>query len=938
MKKSIWILLFSGIFLGTSLFSQDHLLITEFVVDPTEGEFIEIYNPSPDSVDLSNYYLTDAVSYNDNKYIHIVEGNFTVGSTDFMVKFPDGTKIGPGQHITVAFSGADFLVEYGVNSDFEIKGVDAATADMDSIDVGGAAWMGLSNSGEVIILFYWDGTSDLVQDVDIVVWGDQKEAVDKTGFKIDGPDAGTDSTEYLPETPVADQFAVNADNDDDENPHDKGSSAQRLLDVEDVEQWTPMGGGNGITGHDETSENTSWKGGIWSINEPATPGTRAHGKPASDSLTIADLQFVRADSITAMAIEDSPFLGDTVTVTGLVAHKIRDLYVGNRWGFFVQDERGGPWSGFFVIQNDSTITGTGLNAAEPGDKIKMTGVVSEYLPDANTLSISQFLLQLDPVVPVEFLDVGLPLPEPILLTPGDFGGTGSSEDPRLTERWESTRVRFEGLTVESNVAGQAGNVMIAGDGTNSIAIDDYFQNLRDFLDDNLGLWPGLPPGTKINITGFARDVRTGGVSRTTINPINFAAVEASATPPLISNITRNPATVTSADAVVISAVIQDAQTAVAIAEMNYSVDGGLFQKVAMTAADSLFSGTIPAQVNNAFVEYFLMAKDDTGDSTIAPGDTSASKLFYFVRDEGLTIFDLQYTPYDIDVSAYNNTEVTVTGIVTTDSSDFSSYWIQDGRELWSGIQVYDRTNNAKLGDEVTVTGTAEEYRSKTQISNVTNFTVLSAGNVIPEPLLVNTGTIATNSPTAEQYEGMLVRVENVGVSDPFPDGSNNYGEVEVNDGSGDLRIGDAGNWNGQNDSTFALGDTLISVTGICDFSYSNFKIEPRNETDVVRKPTAVKSEDLSPYTYQLSNNYPNPFNPETTIRYQLAKQGEVKIAIFNLLGQRVRTLVDEVKPAGVHILKWNGTNDVGIRVSSGVYFYQIKSGDFLKVQKMLLLK
>ncbi|MFQ5674524.1 MAG: lamin tail domain-containing protein, partial [bacterium] len=588
MKKLRLFLLLSVLVLATNLLAQDHILITEFVVTPTAGEFIEVYNPTSDSVDLGHHYVTDAVSNNNNHYTTIVQGGFAVqSSSDFMVKFPDGTKIGPGQHITVAFSGTGFTGEYGVPADFEIKGDDAGTPDMTAVDVGSSA--GLSNSGEVIIVFYWDGNSDLVKDVDIVVWGDQNEAVDKTGLKIDGIDADTDSSTYANDTPIANQYVVNADNDADATPHDFGSSAQRRLDVEDVEDWGPgigggasAQGGNGLTGHDETSENTSWlSGGIWSINEPATPGYRALGKKsAADSLTIADLQFLRADTVGAAANDDSRFEGDTLTVTGVVMNDIREINLGARWGAFIEDARGGPWSGFFVIQNDSTVGGTLLNAAVPGDKIKMTGVMSEF-PSNTTQSITQFVMITDPATPIEILDSSIPLPDPILLKPGDLGATGSSEDPRLTERLESTLVRFEGLTVMSNSPGQSGNIMTAGDATGTIAIDDYFFVLRDMLDNQTnGEWPGFPVGTVINITGFMRDVQTGGAGRTTINPRSLDDIEIASAPPAISsNVTRDPVVVSSSASPTISTVIQSSTSTVASATLNYRVDGGAFQQV-----------------------------------------------------------------------------------------------------------------------------------------------------------------------------------------------------------------------------------------------------------------------------------------------------------------------------------------------------------------------
>ena len=74
----------------------------------------------------------------------------------------------------------------------------------------------------------------------------------------------------------------------------------------------------------------------------------------------------------------------------------------------------------------------------------------------------------------------------------DLGATGTGEDPRLTERWESTLVRFEGLTVTQNFAGQPGQMMLAEDETGTIAIDDYFFELRNMTNNANGLWPGFP--------------------------------------------------------------------------------------------------------------------------------------------------------------------------------------------------------------------------------------------------------------------------------------------------------------------------------------------------------------------------------------------------------------------------------------------------------------
>jgi DNA/RNA endonuclease YhcR with UshA esterase domain len=838
-----------------------------------------------------------------------------------MAKFPDGVKIAPGQHITLAFSGTAFTTEYSIASDFEIQAGDAAIPDMVAIDVGSTA--GLTNNGEAIILFYWDGQSDLVQDVDIVVWGDQKEAVDKTGIKIDGPDADSDSTEYAADTPIAQQSVVNADNDGEPNPHDNNKSAQRRLNVEDVEKWGANG--NGITGHDETGENLSWKGGIWSIHEAPTPGRRALG----DSLAFADLQFVRAEDIGEMKNDDSPFPGDTVTVTGIAMHGIREIFTGEQFAVFLTDEHGGPWSGLLLLQEDSTAGMTNFTALKPGHKIRVKGLVSELPPDPNTVSVTELNLLLDPVAPIQILATGLPLPDPVLLKPEDVG------DAKVAERWESMLVHFKNLTVTDN--GLPGNIMLAGDATGSIALDDHFRAVFDAVDANGGIWPGFSPGARIDVTGFVSVDTSQGI--VTINPRTLADLEVVSAPPKITAVRRKPAAVKPTDTVEISAQITDANATVARATLHYRANGGDYQTIPLATSDNIsYSATIPAQADSAMIEYFLSAVNSAGDSASSPADTADFKYFYFVREAGIAIFDLQFSPYCDARSGYLDHEVTVTGIVTTDVSDFTFYWIQNGSEPWNGILVFDESTPAKLGDEVRVTGTVDEFGGATEIRGLTAFTLLSENNPVPEPVVLTTGELGTTSATAESFEGMLVRVENVGVSDPFPDAPSNFGEFVVDDGSGGVRILNlATSFQGNLDSTFALGDSLLSITGIQHESFGNKKIAPRDINDLVRKTTAVADGSI-PLTYDLAQNYPNPFNPQTTIRYRLAKPGLVTITIHNLLGQKIRTLVEEVRPAGAHKMVWNGRSGAGLSTPSGVYFYRIVSGEFIEVKKMILVK
>jgi hypothetical protein len=93
-----------------------------------------------------------------------------------------------------------------------------------------------------------------------------------------------------------------------------------------------------------------------------------------------------------------------------------------------------------------------------------------------------------------------------------------------------------------------------------------------------------------------------------------------------------------------------------------------------------------------------------------------------------------------------------------------------------------------------------------------------------------------------------------------------------------------------------------------------------------------------PKEFLLHPNYPNPFNPITTIRYDLKESVNVTLKIYNILGQEVRTLVNERQTAGYKSVDWDARNDVGVNVASGIYIYKLEAGSFIQARKMVLLR
>ena len=147
--------------------------------------------------------------------------------------------------------------------------------------------------------------------------------------------------------------------------------------------------------------------------------------------------------------------------------------------------------------------------------------------------------------------------------------------------------------------------------------------------------------------------------------------------------------------------------------------------------------------------------------------------------------------------------------------------------------------------------------------------------------------------------------------------------------------------------TICIDTTVWPPTTKLKFSaYYGETFDPRHNLPICFKVDTADagvreiqgSEDSRPSEFLLSQNYPNPFNPATNFQFSLSKFVHVKIDIFNIVGQKVRTLVDEEMRPGVYVADWDGEDGNGNFVSSGIYFYRMQAGDFSDMKKMLLLK
>ena len=449
--------------------------------------------------------------------------------------------------------------------------------------------------------------------------------------------------------------------------------------------------------------------------------------------------------------------------------------------------------------------------------------------------------------------------------------------------------------------------------------------------------------------------------------------------------------------------------------------------VASTENDGSWEWSIP--IDQAISDWYVIIISDAIDGDPSDQSDDPFSIIEPIPVTPYTIYEIQYSL--TGPSPHVGELVETTGVVT---AIFELYFfIQDGSGAWNGIVIYPM-QSVEIGDEIVISGMVDEYFDKTEITDIINMTTLGTAD-LPVPVIISTSALASS----EEYESVLVQVQNVTVTNE--DLGN--GEWEIDDSSGPCIVGHLG------DYTYipVLDDFIYGITGVSDYTYGAFKLEPRDDDDInliglIIDPmelnfmtieqcldgieftiSNLSNEDITisditdmgefssgnpweiedfilqlPYDLAAGNsltfnvivglplnepireivsdiieidsevglmevvlnfdtalntdaennlviaqseligNYPNPFNPSTTIRYDLSKAGKVSINIYNLKGQKVRTLVNNIQQASHHSVVWNCKDDNGKPVASGIYFYRLKVGDFEKSRKMLLLK
>ncbi len=643
-----------------------------------------------------------------------------------------------------------------------------------------------------------------------------------------------------------------------------------------------------------------------------------------------------------------------------------------------------PWSGIFVRYGGfaGSFDANGYNSIQRGDIIRIRGKISEF-PLTSMNSFTQF--EPDTTYQISILSSNNPIPPPVMMQISDFN-IGPNPNGRTNmvngEQYESKEVVFTGLTVVGNVNTSRGTFMVADDAGNQFSMYDWSHYFT--IGHGTITMPGdtsyhVPPiGARIDtLRGY---IATSSGSEATrgyrICPIFPGDMVLGKIAPAVRSHRRYPVLVTPDSIPQISARIYRQTTSVVSgAALNtiklfYSVNNGAWQEVAMTAPqaakDSLYYATIPKQAAGTMVKYFLRVDDADAQKTILANsgsltqyDSSQGFFFYSVIDRVqkpvLSIRDVQYTPFVNGRSALQGTVDSVGGIITADTSSLrlaplstigtSVYYMQSTNAPWSGIWVTGPDSvmtKVAIGDSVVVTGYINENFDVTRIENVTKVRVVAKGKTVPAPVTLTTDVFGQGTTTGEQYEGMLVSLNNVVVTDVAPVFTE-LTEFEVSNGTKAIIVRRDGKHLYSNvDADSAVGSKILGVgtkigklTGLVYYSGQRYKIVPRTAADFVNVTTSVNriETDVMPAAFGLSQNFPNPFNPSTSFRFTVAKAQQVSMKIYDVLGREVETLVNDMMNPGTYTVQWNAAH-----MSSGVYFYRLQSGSFVETKKLMLMK
>ena len=597
-----------------------------------------------------------------------------------------------------------------------------------------------------------------------------------------------------------------------------------------------------------------------------------------------------------------------------------------------------------------------------GDSVRIVGTLSQYQGET----------QLEPETTNDAITLykrNVAIADTVL-TVGTFNDGSKNNNLVTGEQWESSFVTFEDVDVVevSPFSGNRVSFTVQDKAGNQINIGDHFTAQRTpaythpvtnqpgtfsapTIGDNFKSISGLIIHSKNNCAGA-----TGRGYE--LHPFDASQYVYGPSAPKISNKKRDQLAPTAVQAAVITANIRDLDGTITDASVFYNTGTDIsdlnFTKIAMTkgTGDS-YSASIPAQANGTFVRYYVTATDDSLNTTAIPNSNPAAASFaYRVRDNGLTIYDLQFTPFPNGNSIFVGNEVTVTGVVTASGAegDLSIIHIQEENVIsgWSGIELQNAGTTFERGDKLSVTGSVLEDFGKTALS-VTNVAKSGTGTIDPL-FLIPDSLVSYSFAGNERYESVLIGLHNpngkLHVVDTNADDPSSFAEWLVgrdkNDPANGARILTGREFESSTavsyvNSSFRVkapypGEKIIvtdtvqmdSVIGILTYSFSNMKLLPRDNDDFKNINLAVTS--IRTYSNDIKVSiFPNPTND---VVFVTANGNEYSVSIIDLSGKVV---------VNTSINESSNTVDVS-ELGNGIYILSLSSvkGETVAREKVII--
>ncbi|HOU16921.1 MAG TPA: lamin tail domain-containing protein [Candidatus Marinimicrobia bacterium] len=406
----------------------------------------------------------------------------------------------------------------------------------------------------------------------------------------------------------------------------------------------------------------------------------------------------------------------------------------------------------------------------------------------------------------------------------------------------------------------------------------------------------------------------------TDNVENLGSHNTNPNAPLVSDITVSPDFITLEDEITVSATITPVVGSITSATIYYGAPGSLINTAVMwkETGDTCWMGNIPPQTGNSIIEFYIYCKDDQSP---ANSGKSATQTLIIANSTPETIANVH-----TNIESLNGKIVTIRGIVTIGAgvlaNDYTSAYIQDasgrGLNLYKSGKLY---SDITRGDELMVVGYVEKFFTTIEVTNFI-YKKISSGNELPPAQVV---TVA--GANSSDWEGTLIEFSGMVTKQETSDEATNI-SVSAGTDTTIARIPDA---TGIDVASITLGNSY-KFRGVGNKYKSTYQTLIGYAEDIVPL-TAIKESKTNALTFKLNPAYPNPFNPATTISWQLDKNGAYEVVVFNVLGQKIDVIASGYATAGSYAKIWNAA-----KFPSGVYFVQLQAGNRVRTQKMLYLK